>query len=82
MKKILLTGFEPFFSFTVNPTMKIVEELDGTTIEKYEVTIRVLTVDFEQSGAQLIHHQEGDKARCSYFIRISWGRYKIGRMLI
>ena len=51
MKKLLLTGFEPFFSFTVNRTMKIVKELDGTTIGKYEVTIRVLSVDFAQSEA-------------------------------
>jgi len=51
MKKLLLTGFEPFFSFTINPTMKIIEELVETTIGKYEVTIRVLSVDFAQSEA-------------------------------
>ena len=51
MKKLLLTGFEPFLSFTVNPTMKIVEELHGTTIGEYEVMSRVLSVDFAKSGS-------------------------------
>jgi len=77
MKKILLTGFEPFFSFTVNPTMKIVEELDGTTIGKYEVTSRVLTVDFEQSGAQLIHHQEEIKPDAVISLGLAGGDIKL-----
>lgn len=77
MKKLLLTGFEPFLSFTVNPTMRIVEELDGTTIGDYEVISRVLSVDFGQSGAQLIHHLEEIKPDAVMSLGLAGGRYKI-----
>lgn len=77
MKKLLLTGFEPFLSFTVNPTMKIVEELDGTTIGEYEVISRVLSVDFAKSGAQLIHQLEEIKPDAVMSLGLAGGRYKI-----
>jgi pyroglutamyl-peptidase len=32
MKTLLLTGFEPFLSFPINPTEKIVKALDGAEI--------------------------------------------------
>ena len=77
MKKLMLTGFEPFLSFTLNPTMKIVEELDGTTIGEYEVISRVLSVDFAKSGAQLIHHLEEIKPDALMSLGLAGGRYKI-----
>ncbi|MEK3980045.1 pyroglutamyl-peptidase I [Psychrobacillus sp. FSL K6-2836] len=77
MKKLLLTGFEPFLSFTVNPTMKIVEELDGKTIGEYEVISRVLSVDFAKSGAQLIHQLEEIKPDAVMSLGLAGGRYKI-----
>ena len=77
MKKLLLTGFEPFLTFTVNPTMKIVEELDGMTIGEYEVTSRILSVDFAQSGAQLIHYLEEIKPDAVISLGLAGGRYKI-----
>ena len=54
MKTLLLTGFEPFLKFTVNPTMKIVEELHGKVIGNYKIHSEVLTVDFQSSGKQLL----------------------------
>ncbi|MFJ7827939.1 pyroglutamyl-peptidase I [Psychrobacillus sp. NPDC096623] len=77
MKKLLLTGFEPFLSFTVNPTMKIVEELDGTTIGGYDVTSRVLSVDFAKSGSELIHYLEETKPNAVISLGLAGGRYKI-----
>jgi len=77
MKKLLLTGFEPFLTFTVNPTMKIVEELDGMTIGEYEVTSKILSVDFAQSGAQLIHYLEEIKPDAVISLGLAGGRYKI-----
>ena len=61
MKTLLLTGFEPFLTFTVNPTMKIVEELHGTVIGNYKIHSEVLTVDFQSSGEQLLAHIEALK---------------------
>ncbi|TFB15071.1 pyroglutamyl-peptidase I [Filobacillus milosensis] len=54
MSKILLTGFEPFLSFKTNPTMEIAKKLDGQSINQYEVVSRILTVDFNRSGKQMI----------------------------
>ena len=41
MKKLLLTGFEPFLNFPVNPTMQIVEELHGLEIGGYKIRSEV-----------------------------------------
>lgn len=77
MKKLLLTGFEPFLLFTVNPTMKIVEELHGTTIGGYEVVSSVLSVDFSESGDQLIQHLKELKPDAVISLGLAGGRYKI-----
>ncbi|MED3648403.1 hypothetical protein P4475_16605 [Halalkalibacterium halodurans] len=34
---ILLTGFQPFLDYSINPTEAIVKELDGRKIGEYEV---------------------------------------------
>ncbi|GEL77128.1 pyroglutamyl-peptidase I [Tenuibacillus multivorans] len=54
MKKILLTGFEPFLSFKTNPTMEIAHNLNKNTVNDYEIVSRILTVDFSKSGKQMI----------------------------
>lgn len=54
MKKLLLTGFEPFLEFPINPTTEIATSLNGEIIGNYQVIGEVLTVDFNQSGQQLI----------------------------
>ncbi|WP_342599210.1 pyroglutamyl-peptidase I [Psychrobacillus sp. FSL H8-0483] len=77
MKKLLLTGFEPFLSFTVNPTMRIVEELNGLEISGYRVYGRVLTVDFASSGAELIAHMEDINPDAVISLGLAGGRYKI-----
>jgi pyroglutamyl-peptidase len=77
MKKLLLTGFEPFLAFTVNPTMRIVEELNGQEIRGYQVFGRVLTVDFASSGAQLLTHMEEIKPDAVISLGLAGGRYKI-----
>lgn len=77
MKKLLLTGFEPFLSFTVNPTMRIVEELNGQEIGGYQVFGRVLTVDFASSGELLLKHMEEIKPDAVISLGLAGGRYKI-----
>lgn len=52
MKKLLLTGFEPFLTNPINPTMDIVKALDGEVFGEYEVIGRVLSVDFTKGPEQ------------------------------
>lgn len=49
MKKLLLTGFEPFLDNPINPTEQIVKELDGKKIGNYTVKSLLLPVDFEMA---------------------------------
>lgn len=77
MKKLLLTGFEPFLNYTVNPTMKIVDELDGLEINGYKVVSRILTVDFLLSGQQLLQLLEDEKPNVHISLGLAAGRYKV-----
>ena len=77
MKKLLLTGFEPFLSFTVNPTMKIVEDLDGLVIGGYQIVGKVMTVDFKSSGQQLLSHIEAVQPDAVISMGLAGGRYKV-----
>ncbi|MEN2768706.1 pyroglutamyl-peptidase I [Ornithinibacillus xuwenensis] len=54
MRKLLLTGFEPFLEFPINPTSDIVTMLNGELIQDYQIIGEVLTVDFHKSGSQLV----------------------------
>lgn len=77
MKKLLLTGFEPFLHYTVNPTMKIVEELDGSAIGEYEIIGKVMTVDFKSSGQQLVKLLTEIQPDVHISLGLAAGRYKI-----
>lgn len=77
LKKLLLTGFEPFLSFTVNPTMRIVEELNGQQIGEYEIIGKVLPVDFASSGVELIHQIKETTPDVVISLGLAGGRYKI-----
>ncbi|CEG22176.1 Pyrrolidone-carboxylate peptidase [Planococcus massiliensis] len=77
MKKLLLTGFEPFLDYTVNPTMKIVEELDGENIAGYQIVGKVLPVDFNQSGKLFLSYIEEVKPEAAVSLGLAAGRYKI-----
>jgi pyroglutamyl-peptidase len=50
MKKLLLTGYEPFLDNPINPTTDIVKELDGEVVGGYSITARVLPVDFGKTA--------------------------------
>ncbi|QHE53627.1 pyroglutamyl-peptidase I [Pontibacillus sp. HMF3514] len=77
MKKLLLTGFEPFLDFTINPTMSVVDDLNGKHINEYEVVGRVLTVDFKSSGAEMLEHIRSEKPDAVIALGLAGGRYKI-----
>ena len=46
---VLVTGFEPFDIYEINPSQLIAEELNGQIIDGAEVVGIVLPVDFEES---------------------------------
>lgn len=77
MKTLLLTGFEPFLKFTLNPTMKIAEELHGRIIGDYKIHSEILTVDFKSSGDQLLKHIESIQPDAVISLGLAGGRYKI-----
>ncbi|MEC5422890.1 pyroglutamyl-peptidase I [Virgibacillus sp. C22-A2] len=54
MKKILVTGFETFLDYPINPTTEIANSLHGETINNYTITGEILSVDFSKSGPELI----------------------------
>jgi len=48
MKQILLTGFEPFGKWQVNPTQVAVEKLDGMQLPGCEVVGRVIPLRYQE----------------------------------
>lgn len=77
MKTLLLTGFRPFLDYPVNPTMRIVEELDGKEIGNYRVVGRILSVDFSQSGKELLSHYKEVQPAAVISLGLAGGRYKL-----
>ncbi|WP_423800946.1 pyroglutamyl-peptidase I [Neobacillus sp. SAB-20_R2A] len=77
MKTLLLTGFEPFLSFTINPTMRIVEELNGQEVGGYKIHGEILSVDFKKAGKQLLEHLEAIKPDAVISLGLAGGRFKI-----
>ncbi|ERJ11863.1 pyroglutamyl-peptidase I [Haloplasma contractile] len=77
MKTLLLTGFVPFLDHKLNPTEEIVNELNGKTIGNYVVEGRVLSVDFNKSGNELIEHYEAVKPDVVISLGLAGGRHCI-----
>jgi pyroglutamyl-peptidase len=77
MKTLLVTGFEPFLAFTVNPTMKIVEELNGQQRGGFQIVGKTMTVDFESSGNQLISLIKEIEPDAVISLGLAGGRTKI-----
>lgn len=77
MKTLLLTGFEPFLNFPINPTEDIVKELDGKSIGQYKIIGKILPVDFQSAGDLLIkfYHEVNPNAVVS--LGLAGGRFKI-----
>jgi len=46
---VLVTGFEPFGNYTVNPSQLIAEALNGSILSDAEIVGVVLPVDFNKS---------------------------------
>ena len=48
-KTILVTGFEPFSSYNVNPSALVAESLNNTIVEDAYIIGIILPVDFEEA---------------------------------
>lgn len=77
MTKILVTGFEPFLDYKINPTMQIVKALNGKKIDSYDIVGRILSVDFQQSAEQLKQHIEEVKPQIIISLGLAGGRFKV-----
>lgn len=77
MNTLLLTGFEPFLNFSINPTEEIVKELNGQVVGSDEIIGKVLPVDFSSAGSELINlfHTYNPSAVIS--LGLAGGRFKI-----
>jgi len=51
---LLVTGYEPFGDHETNPSARVAERLDGETVAGHEVVGRVLPVEFDRTGEQLL----------------------------
>lgn len=74
MRKLLLTGFEPFLGFSINPTTGITRSLDGSQINNFDIIGEVLTVDFHQSGQQLLELIDKHKPDAVISLGLAAGR--------
>ncbi|MHA6253174.1 pyroglutamyl-peptidase I [Oceanobacillus sp. CAU 1775] len=77
MKKLLLTGFEPFLRHPINPTEKIVETLNQEEINEYLIIGEVLPVIFNQSGDSFIDLLDKHKPDAVISLGLAAGRNKI-----
>lgn len=58
MKKLLLTGYEPFLKFKTNPTQVVVDSLDGKVIGDYEIIGKIYPVAFKEINSLIEHDIE------------------------
>ncbi|MBN8235181.1 pyroglutamyl-peptidase I [Halobacillus kuroshimensis] len=77
MPTLLLTGFEPFLSFPINPTKQIVHHLHGRQIGGYHIEGRILPVDYDTSGAEILSHIEETQPDVVLSLGLAAGRQSI-----
>ena len=77
MQKLLLTGFEPFLSNPINPTMDIVQALNGITVGQFEIVGHVLSVDFAKAPEQFLALMEEVKPAMIVSLGLAAGVTKI-----
>lgn len=58
MKRILITGFEPFGGEVINPSWELVKRLDNVQIAGYSIIGRQLACAFNLAGEQLAEYLE------------------------
>ncbi|MFW9908660.1 MAG: pyroglutamyl-peptidase I [Candidatus Thorarchaeota archaeon] len=67
MPKIIVTGFEPFDGYSINPSEEIVKALDGTIASGYRIIGKVLPLDYNKAAQilkQSIHENTPEYIIC------------------
>lgn len=77
MKKLLVTGFEPFLQFPTNPTMEVAKALHGEQIGDYVIHTEILPVDFATAADELKKHIAAQQPDAIVSLGLAAGRYKI-----
>jgi len=77
MKKLLLTGFEPFLKYAINPTMDVIKYFNNKEVNGYKIVGVILSVDFSKSGKQLIEKIDEIKPDAIISLGLSGGRFKL-----
>lgn len=77
MKKLLLTGFEPFLNFRSNPTEAAVRELGGLEIGEYAVTGKVYPVVFDKIDELITNDIKEEQPDAVICLGLAGGRHTI-----
>ncbi|AKG74579.1 pyroglutamyl-peptidase I [Salinicoccus halodurans] len=77
MKKLLLTGFEPFLKFRSNPTEAAVRELGGLEIGEYAVTGKVYPVVFDKIDELITNDIKEEQPDAVICLGLAGGRHTI-----
>lgn len=75
--KVLLTGFEPFLDYPLNPTKEVVKRIAKEGVEGLTIIPEILPVDFDASGPLLKQHIETHAPDVVIMLGLAGGRYKI-----
>lgn len=76
--KILITGFEPFSTHTINPSQKIAESLSNNTNIDVDLITAVLPVDHSHAPRILLEVIRKDEPDAILAFGLASSRYKIG----
>jgi len=77
MKTLLLTGFEPFLEFPINPTEKIVKQLDGALIGNYQIRGLLLPVKYEAASELILAAIDRNEPDAVLSLGLAAGRMSI-----
>ncbi|MHA1974073.1 MAG: pyroglutamyl-peptidase I family protein [Candidatus Hodarchaeales archaeon] len=58
MKKVLITGFEPFGNYKENPSQEIAKELNGQEINNHLIVGKTVPLRYKEIQAEIIRHIE------------------------
>ncbi|KGX85563.1 pyroglutamyl-peptidase I [Pontibacillus litoralis] len=75
--KLLLTGFEPFLNYSINPTVTIVENLHEQKLEDFSVEGRLFPVEFREAHQQMISAIQEMQPDVVLSLGLAAGRNKI-----
>ncbi|WP_368503252.1 pyroglutamyl-peptidase I [Alkalihalophilus sp. As8PL] len=77
MKKLLLTGFEPFLDHADNPTRLLADTLDSEMIGEYVVKSVVLPVTFSEAAEVVVAKMKEHKPDAVMMLGLAAGRNRI-----